>query len=520
MWNSLRHSWRLFGLIYIFGRHGAAMTLVRIGFPYWLCRCFSLISRWNLPKREGIRLQMAFAAMGPTFIKLGQALSTRSDLVGNDIAEDLALLQDKLPPFPFSLVKETIEKELEAPLTAVFLAFEEAPVAAASIAQVHYATTAEGKEVAVKVLRPRIREAFTRDLELFYWLASHVETYLPKTRRLKPKAVIATFEESIIRELDLRMEAAAAHTIRQNTQLDEGFYVPEVDWARTKESVLTMERVYGIPVNDIAAIKAAGHDLNHLVQLAANSLFQQVFRDGFFHADLHPGNLFVGHDGKLIAVDFGITGRINRRDQLFVAEILRSFLQADYRRVAEVHIMAGYVPADKSVEDFALACMAIGQPIIGKPLEEISVGQLLGQLFRVSAVFEMETQPQLLLLQKNMVLAEGVGRMLNPHINMWQLAEPLIEQWASERLSLQGKAKVIWEEVHEAARHLPGIFKQIEKSAYAFDENGIRLHPDTVEEWLKVKLKWQRRWWNLALIALLLAALMFFWHQTDGFNLL
>ncbi|MBM3616968.1 MAG: 2-polyprenylphenol 6-hydroxylase [Alphaproteobacteria bacterium] len=510
MWSSLPHIRRMTKLAYTFGRNGAAMSLTRAGLPVWFCKGFSLISRSGLPAREGARLQLAFAEMGPTFIKLGQALSTRSDLIGEELAEDLALLQDRIPPFPTHRAKALIELELGAPLELLFSDFSETPVAAASIAQVHFATTVEGRPVAVKVLRPDIHLAFKQDIDLFYWLAGHVENYLPAARRLKPLAVIKTFEESIQKELDLRLEAAAAQTIKENTALDEGFYVPEVDWQRTSQSVLTMERITGIPVSDVAAIDAAGLDRNRLVRQAASTLFKQVFRDGFFHADLHPGNLFVGHDGNLIAVDFGITGRINHRDQLFVAEILRSFLKGDYRRVAEVHIMAGYVPAHKNVDDFALACMAIGRPIIGKPLEEISVGQLLGQLFKVSAMFEMETQPQLLLLQKNMVLAEGVGRMLNPHINMWQLAEPLIEEWAQERLSLEGRARFFAEEAKEHAKQLPRFFKKLEQGMDCFDEQGIRLHPETIAEFTRQKEAWNRRWWGISVVAVLLLALLVF----------
>lgn len=511
MKDGIRHSARLLSLAYTFGRNGAAMSLARVGLPVWFCRTFSLISRGGLPKREGERLQLALVEMGPTFIKLGQALSTRSDLVGEEIATDLSALQDRLPPFPTVQARATIEQEFERPLAELFLDFAETPVAAASIAQVHFATTKDGREVAVKVLRPGIREAFRRDIQLFYWLAEQAELHLPKMRRLKPKAIVETFEDSIKRELDLRMEAASAQTIKQNTLLDEGFYVPTIDWERTSESVLTQERIHGIPISDVAAVKAAGHDVNRLIRLAANTLFQQVFRDGFFHADLHPGNLFVGANGDLIAVDFGVTGRINRRDQLFVAQILHSFLRGDYQKVAEVHIAAGYVPAHQSVDDFALACMAIGQPIIGKPLEEISVGQLLGQLFRVTALFEMETQPQLLLLQKNMVLAEGVGRMLNPHINMWQLAEPLIEQWASERLSLEGRSRVLLEEARETLKQIPALTKQLKDALRAIDGHGLRLHPETVRALARSRAIWHRRWWLLALGAtVLFAALLYY----------
>jgi ubiquinone biosynthesis protein len=511
MMHSARHGLRLLHLAYTFGRCGAAMSLRRAGLPLWFCRSFALLSRTRLPEREGERLRMALSEMGPTFIKLGQALSTRSDLVGEEVAEDLAHLQDRIAPFPATVAHQTIEADFEAPLSSLFDDFDDTPVAAASIAQVHFATTADGREVAVKVLRPGIREAFAKDIGMMYWIATMVEQHLPETRRLKPVEIVRTFEASIEKELDLRMEAAAGQTLRDNTFHDAGFYVPEVDWARTSASVLTLERIHGTPISDVAALKAAGFVMDDLIAKAANTLFKQVFRDGFFHADLHPGNLFVSPAGDLIAVDFGITGRIDSRNQLFIAEILRAFLNEDYRRVAEVHIMAGYVPAHQSVDDFTLACMAIGKPILGKPLQDISIGQLLGQLFKVSALFEMETQPQLLLLQKNMMLAEGVGRMLNPHVNMWRLAAPLIEEWAQSHLSLEGRARLIAGELSAAAKRLPTLLRKFDAAIESFEQGGVRLHPDTLRDMQQNRAYWHRQWlavaWVTILGALILAAL-------------
>lgn len=503
MLNSTRHALRLLHLTYIFGRCGAAMSLQRAGFPIWFCRLFSLISRRRLPKREGARLRLALGEMGPTFIKLGQALSTRSDLVGEDVAEDLAHLQDRIAPFPSPIARAIIEEDFEQPLSALFAEFDDVPIAAASIAQVHFAVTTDGREVAVKVLRPGIREAFAKDFSLMYWIAEMVERHMPATKRLKPVEVVQTFEASIKRELDLRMEAAAGQTLRDNTLLDDGFYVPEMDWNRTSARVMTLERIKGIPINDVAALKAAGFNMGDLIAKASNTLFKQVFRDGFFHADLHPGNLFVSPEGNLIAVDFGITGRLDKKNQLFIAEILRAFLNEDYRRVAEVHIMAGYVPPHQSVDDFALACMAIGKPILGKPLQDISLGQLLGQLFKISALFEMETQPQLLLLQKNMVLAEGVGRMLNPHVNMWKLAEPLIEEWAKGHLSMQGRVRLVADELCEAAKHIPVLLRRAENALHCFDSHGFRLHPDSLNEMQQQRSYWQRQWLALAWVAVI-----------------
>ncbi|MCH2546112.1 MAG: 2-polyprenylphenol 6-hydroxylase [Alphaproteobacteria bacterium] len=503
MLNAPRHTLRLIQLAYTFGRCGAAMSLRRAGFPVWFCQLFSIISRRRLPKREGERLRLALAKMGPTFIKLGQALSTRSDLVGEEVAKDLAQLQDRIAPFSTPIARRIIEEGLEKPINELFSEFSDTPVAAASIAQVHFATTIDGHEVAVKVLRPGIREAFDKDIGLFYWIAEAVEQHLPETRRLKPVEIVRTFEDSIARELDLRMEAAAGQKLRDNTLNDEGFYIPEVDWSRSCARVLTMERIEGIPISDVQALRDAGHDMDDLIAKAANTLFKQVFRDGFFHADLHPGNLFVSSEGNLIAVDFGITGRLDTKSQLFIAEILRAFLSQDYKRVAEVHIMAGYVPPDQSVEDFALACMAIGKPILGKPLHDISVGQLLGQLFTVSALFEMETQPQLLLLQKNMMLAEGVGRMLNPHINMWKLAEPLIENWAQHHLSLEGRVRLIADEAYEVAKRLPVILRKIDEFSHNIDGSGMKIHPETLKELQQQRSYWHKQWLTLAWVAVL-----------------
>ena len=498
VFQSMRHSLRLLQLAYTFGRNGASETLRRVGIPPWICFVFSLFAAQNLPKREGQRLCAALEAMGPTFIKLGQALSIRPDLVGEEVAEDLERLQDNLPPFPAKEAMAIIQEDLGKPLAACFSKFEARPVAAASIAQVHYGVTTEGAAVAIKVLRPGIRNSFTRDIELFYWIAERLEFHLPSIRRLKPVAVVETFEQSIQRELDLRMEAAAAMTLRKNMEMDENFYVPAVDWTRTARNVLTMERVIGLPVNDIAAIKAAGHDTVQLLEAAARSFFQQVFRDGFFHADLHPGNLFVRADGCLVAVDFGITGRLDRRNQLFIAEILHGFLNGDYMHVAKVHIAAGYVPSHHSAEDFALACMAIGEPIMGKPLQEISIGKLLGQLFAVSALFDMETQPQLLLLQKNMMLAEGVGRMLNPDINMWQLCQPLIEQWATERLSPKGRMEFVAAETRDAVQKLPEFFRKLNEAVACVDESGFKIHPSSMRLLQQERNLWHRRWWLFA----------------------
>lgn len=447
----------------------------------------ALICAWEFAplrksRRKGERLAAALERLGPTFIKLGQALSTRSDLIGDAMAADLSDLRDNLPPFKTSLARAIIEEEFKTPVDSLFLAFDDTPVAAASIAQVHKAVTKDGKNVAVKILRPGIRQAFDRDLDLFFWIAGTMEKRMPSYRRLKPLEVVRTFRESVFFELDLRFEAAAAEELAANIARHEpGFRVPTVEWNLTSRRVLTSEWVDGIAMNDIAAIRIAGFDPDAILAKAARSLFAQVFKDGFFHADLHPGNLFVDKNGDIVAVDFGIMGRLDWNSRLYIAEILRGFIEQDYRHVAQVHFTAGYVPAGKSLEAFTQACMAVARPITGKPLNEISVAALLGQMFRIATEFEMETQPQLLLLQKTMMVTEGVGRMLNPHLNMWELAAPMIGQWAAEHFGIAGKVKNATRQGYDMAMKLPLMLERFEQALMnAGNPDGIRLHPQSI----------------------------------------
>ena len=429
--------------------------------------------------RQGQRLALALAALGPTFIKFGQALSTRSDLLGEEAAADLSELQDRLPPFPFAEAKRTIEEDFEAPLESLFKSFDPVSVAAASIAQVHFAVDNAGREVAVKVLRPAVKAAFARDIEFLTWMADVAESRVAWLRRLKPIEVVRTFAETVRLEMDLRFEAAGAQELAENFAGDPGFRVPTVDWNLTSQRVLTLERMSGARVDDRAAVIAIGADPVQVVKAAAEAFFKMVFRDGFFHADMHPGNLFIGADGVIIAVDFGIMGRVDPETRLALGEMLLGFLTRDYKRVAEVHIRAGYVPAHKSVELFAQAARTIAEPILGKPVAEISIAKLLGQLFQITEDFEMETQPQLLLLQKSMLLAEGVGRKLAPEVNMWELARPLVENWMRERLGPQGKIADIVGDTIATAQKLPRIIERVDSITADLARNGLKLHPDT-----------------------------------------
>jgi ubiquinone biosynthesis protein len=418
--------------------------------------------------------------MGPSFVKLGQLLSTRADIFGEAIAADLASLQDRLPPFPGNEARARIESEFGQPIEALFADFQEAAIAAASIAQVHFARTSEDADVAVKVLRPGIAAALGRDLDLFLWLATLAERRAPALRRLKPVDVVRTLADIVAVEMDLRFEAAAASELGENFAGDPDFYVPQVDWRRTGRSVLTLERVSGVRIDDRAAIEAAGHATDAVLGKAASAFFKQVFRDGFFHGDMHPGNMFVTPSGALGVVDFGIMGRLDRATRFYLADMLLGFLSGDYRRVAEVHFAAGYVPPGRSVDAFAQACRSIGEPIFGKPLQEISFARLLAQLFEVTEQFDMETQPQLLLLQKTMVQVEGVGRRLDPAVNIWTLAQPLIEGWMRDNRGPEAQLREGAEAIVDLVERLPRLVRGLDRLVADWGREGIVMHAETL----------------------------------------
>ena len=463
MLTNLKYSLRLFGMGWVLARHGALFGLEALHVSPTLLWFLRRIARPHKGKRRGQRLASALTALGPTFIKAGQALSTRADLIGEDIARDLTELQDNVPPFASKLARAIVEEQLDAPIETFFTQFDEDPIAAASIAQVHFAVTKDGREVAVKILRPNVERAFQRDIDVMFWIARIVERRLPQYRRLKPVKVVETFAETIRIELDLRFEAAAGEELRLNTKNDADFYVPTVDWELTRRRVLVTERLRGISAGDIEGLKAAGLDLDKIMESAAKSFFNQVFRDGFFHADMHPGNLFVLPDGRLAPVDFGIMGRIDHANQLLLAQILWAFFRGDFKKVAQLHHDAGWIPPHVSVEAFAQACRAVGAPIMGKAMNEISAGRLLGQLIGIAQMFEMEAQPHLLLLQKTMMTAEGVGRSLNPNINMWELSEPLIREWAKANLSPRARAKTFMSEAAELIHEAPRMLRQLKE---------------------------------------------------------
>jgi len=493
MTRALRNFMRLIGIALILKRHGVLL--------FW---------RGGGTTDKGKRLARALHELGPTFIKLGQALSTRADLVGQEVALELALLQDRLPPFSSVTVRAIIAAQLGRPVEQVFATFDDKATAAASIAQVHFATLMDGREVAVKILRPDIDKAFARDLALFYWLADVAQRFKPEWRRFRLPEVAQAFEEMIRFELDLRFEAAAATELKENLKNDTGFYVPGIYWDYTARQVLTLERIRGIPIGDVAALRRAGHDTAKLIDIAAVSIFRQVFRDGFFHADLHPGNLFVREGGDIAVVDFGIMGRLDKQTRIYLAQIMHGFLAEDYLNLAKVHFDAGLVPAHKSMENFKLALMAITKPIIGRKLSDISVAGLLGQLFTTAETFDMEVQPHLLLLQKNMMITEGVGRMLNPDVNMWQVAQPLIEDWVRENFGARARIRDHAEETVALVRTLPSLLRQAEAALARVNSGGFKLHPDTESSMRNARADIHRGWLIFAWVALALLAMAYF----------
>lgn len=464
MFRSLRNLARLVAIGRTLARYDALFPLERLGVAPYAVRLARVFAPAAPKGRPGQRLARAFERLGPTFIKLGQMLSTRPDIMGEQVATDLAELRDHLPPFDTALARRTIEEELGGPLDRFFASFDDAPVAAASIAQVHFAVTTDGREVAVKVLRPGVEAAFARDFDLMYWLADILMRLRPDLRRLKPVEVVRTFAESVQIEMDLRMEAAAATELAENFADDTTFRVPKIDWERTAQRVLTLERIRGVKIDDREAIIAAGHDPDRILANAAATFFNQVFRDGLFHADQHPGNAFVDEAGTIVAIDFGIMGRLDRAHRHYLADMLLGFLTRDYETVAEVHFRAGFVPPHKSREAFTQALRAIAEPILDKPLHEISVARLLGLLFQVTETFEMETQPQLLLLQKTMLVTEGVGRSLNPDVNMWSVARPLIEAWMRRNRGPQARLAEAARTFFEAIERAPAIARDLDRA--------------------------------------------------------
>ena len=477
---------------FIFAREGVFGAIDPTAVPpsvLPLIRVLRLVERPSSGE-AGTCLSTALTRLGPSYVKLGQFLATRPDVVGAALARDLEKLQDQMPPFPQQQAEAAIAASFGKPVSAIFASLGPA-VAAASIAQVHradVATASGGKAVAVKVLRPGVERRFHADLRAFTYLARRAEDLSAEARRLRLVEVVDTLRRSVTLEMDFRLEAAALSEMAENTKNDWDFRVPAVDWDRTTKEVLTLEWIDATPLSDRARLLAKGFDLPQIARTVIQTFLRHALRDGFFHADMHPGNLFVDDDGKLIAVDFGIMGRLGVKERLFLAEILYGFITRDYHRAAEVHFEAGYVPASHSVESFAQAIRAIGEPIHNRTAEDISMARLLTLLFEVTSLFDMRTQPELLLLQKTMVVVEGVARSLDPKLDMWSTAEPVVREWMTRNLGPAGKLEGAMQgagEIGRFASHVPGLLTRGARVLGQLDEvtrNGLTLSPQTIAE--------------------------------------
>ncbi|MBF0623704.1 MAG: 2-polyprenylphenol 6-hydroxylase [Magnetococcales bacterium] len=455
-------------------------------FPYrlltWLAGLRPAVRRLRHNHSPAARLRLALEALGPTFVKFGQALSTRVDALPEDVGREMKKLQDAVAPFPFEEVRRIVERGLGRTLEQAFSSFDPKPVASASIAQVHHALTREGREVAVKVKRPDIDAVVLSDIRTLTFLADLIEEYLPDWRRFKAHKVVEEFAGTIRNEMNFQLEGSRAQEFRANFRNDPELHVPEVIWPLSSQNVLTLEWVTGIPIDELARhpelLPAATSVSRNMVAV----FFKQVFRDGYFHADQHPGNLLVRKDGTLVTIDFGIIGRVNMQTRLWLADMLRGFLDRDYERVAQVHLDAGYIPPHTDLAEFQEACRQIGEPIFGQPLKEISIAKLLSQLFKTTERFDMEVQPQLLLLQKTILTLEGVGREINPNLNVWMLAEPLIREWMVEHLGPKGKLRAAGRGVGDVA-HATGLVPDLLRRGVVRltrDDFRPRLHPESL----------------------------------------
>ena len=517
MISAFSHLLRLSRAGYVFAREGVFALVDTRPLPMPARTVIALARLIERPtaKDGGGRLAAALGRLGPTYVKLGQFLATRPDVVGTAIARDLESLQDKMPAFPQAEAEAVVAAALEKPLSAAYASFGPS-MAAASIAQVHRAEIEKDgarTPVAVKILRPGIERRFKVDLDAFFYAARRAEAISPEAQRLRLVEVVSTLARSVVLEMDFRLEAAALSEMAENTREDSDFRVPSVDWNRTAREVLTMEWIGGTKLNDRAALEAKGFDLPALGRNVIQSFLRHALRDGFFHADMHPGNLFVDDDGHLVAVDFGIMGRLGLKERRFLAEILLGFITRDYHRVAQVHFDAGYVPRHHSVDAFAQAIRAIGEPIHNRTAEDISMAKLLTLLFEVTCIFDMRTRPELILLQKTMVVVEGVARSLDPRLDMWTTADPVVREWIARNLGPVGKIEGALQGAGELGRFVEQVPSLLTRAGTLLDQvdditrNGLVLSPETVEAIGKAEQRRNR--WTAA--ALWLIALFLFW---------
>ncbi len=469
---------RLFKIIFVFSRYRLDSLIPEDRLPWFAVLLLRLNPMRLLPvgkKSRGERLRLALEELGPIFIKFGQMLSTRRDLLPDDVADELKKLQDQVPPFASDVAVKEIESALGMSVDGLFKTFERDPMASASMAQVHAAQLNTGEQVVVKVIRPGIRRVLKKDIKLLYTLAYSLNYWVPEARRLHPVAIVKDYESTLFDELDLQKEAANTSQLRRNFEGSPALYVPQVYWEMTRKNVMVQERIYGIPVAEVDALVANGTDMKKLAERGVEVFFTQVFRDNFFHADMHPGNIFISdktpHDPQYIGIDCGIVGSLSEEDQHYLARNLLAFFRQDYYEVARLHIESGWVGEGTRVNEFATAIRAVCEPIFEKPLKEISFGQVLLGLFQTARRFNMEVQPQLVLLQKTLLNIEGLGRQLYPDLDLWSTAKPYLENWMKQRMGPKGVWKNIrsqfpdWmEQAPELPNMIYGALDQVRKT--------------------------------------------------------
>ena len=478
---------RLIRIQRVLVRHGLD-DYVRATHLYRPLRFLFYLSPWTWFARSkgatrGERLRLALEELGPIFIKFGQALSTRRDLLPRDIADELAKLQDQVPPFSGTAARAQVELALGHPVGELFGSFDEAPLAAASVAQVHAATLTDGREVVVKVLRPGMRQIIGRDLEVLYSLAGLAARYWPESRRLRPLEVVSEYEKTILDELDLMREAGNASQLKRNFAGSPLLHVPEVYWDLCRRDVMVMERIHGVPIAEIQRLRELGTDIQKLAENGVTIFFTQVFRHNFFHADMHPGNIFVDvadpANPKYAAVDFGIVGALEPRDQYYLAANFLAFFDRDWRRIAELHLESGWIPPNARLSELTAAVRTVCEPIFNKPLGEISFGMVLLRLFEVARRFQMPVQPQLILLQKTLLNVEGLGRDLYPELDLFKTARPILREWMNERVGPEAFAKGLrdhWPDLAESLKMLPVVLQRAVRRAY---EDDFRLRTES-----------------------------------------
>jgi ubiquinone biosynthesis protein len=481
----MRHLFRLIFIVFTvlrFGLDELALSGFRQRWVRALVWVMTLGRRLDAP--PGMRLREALERLGPIFVKFGQVLSTRRDLLPPDVADELAKLQDRVPPFPAAVARALVEKAYGRPIEAMFSSFDAEPVASASIAQVHFATLKDGREVAVKVLRPGMLAVIDDDLSLLRTLARWVERLSADGKRLKPREVVAEFDKYLHDELDLVREAANAAQLRRNMEGLNLVLVPEMIWDLCTPTVIVMERMYGVPISQTQRLREAGVDIKKLARDGVTIFFTQVFRDGFFHADMHPGNIQVSTDtatfGRYIALDFGIVGTLTEFDKDYLAQNFIAFFRRDYKRVAELHLESGWVPPSTRVDELEGAIRAVCEPHFDRPLKDISLGQVLLRLFQTSRRFNVEIQPQLVLLQKTLLNIEGLGRQLDPNLDLWSTAKPFLERWMNDQIGWRGLVERLKKEAPHWAQLLPELPRLVH---HALREPAYRPDPRLTEAW-------------------------------------